>query len=156
MRLLRLLLPLLAATVLVVAGGAPAWAHGGAVDVSIVGRSVDGSTVSYTVALTYQNDGHPVIGSGVGVDASGPGGSRHAALRAVGATGRYAGSIELGPGSWTVHFVNEEGDLTITQQVGPVATTVPPTTRPPTTEPPRTTVPRTVPRSPATTSPTTV
>lgn len=135
---------LLVALPLWLALGGTASAHGGPVAVTLVGRSVNGSTVTYTVRLTYVNDGHPVTGSGVTVSASGPGGTRSGALRAVGATGNYSGSITLAPGTWSVQFVNEEGSSSTTQVIGPATTTTtaPRTTTPPTTAVPATAAPR--------------
>jgi|GEM_PF-3742103 len=159
----RIVLLPLATIAVLLCSATPAWAHGGAVQVSLANRMIDGNTATYTVALTYENDGHPVIGSGVAVSASGPGGSRSGSLRSIGATGRYSGSITLSPGAWTVRFVNEEGSLTITQQIGSPATTTtaprvttPPTTSPPATTPRPTSPPSTIARratAPATTAP---
>lgn len=108
-------------------------AHGGDITIDASG-SVSGSTVTYSVHLIWE-DGHDVIGQGVVVDASGPGGSRSATLPATNSSGRTSGSITLGDGTWSVTFSTDGGSRTISQKVGADPVTAPPPAPAPTAAP---------------------
>jgi hypothetical protein len=100
-------------------------AHGGDITIEASG-SVSGTTVTYSVHMIWE-DGHDVIGQGVVINASGPGGSRSATLSPTNSSGRTSGSIELGEGTWSVTFNTDGGSRTISQRIGaePVATAAP-------------------------------
>ena len=90
-----------------------------------------GDEVTYTVELTYANDGDPVDGAIVSATVRGPGGPREPiALASIG-EGWYAGPVLFpGPGRWTVAFAAIEPAATIeaTYEVPatPPTTTIPP------------------------------
>ena len=100
-------------------------AHGGDITIEASG-SVSGTTVTYSVHMIWE-DGHDVIGQGVVINASGPGGSRSATLSPTNSSGRTSGSIDLGEGTWSVTFNTDGGSRTISQRIGaePVATAAP-------------------------------
>lgn len=114
-------------------------AHGGDITLEI-GSSVSGTTVTYNVHLIW-DDGHDVVGQGVVVDASGPGGNRSTNLPSTNSSGRTSGSLALGNGSWTVTFTTDGGSRTIAQQIGSAPPTNPPPTIPAPTSPPATSPP---------------
>ena len=100
-------------------------AHGGDITIEASG-SVSGTTVTYSVHMIWE-DGHDVIGQGVVINASGPGGSRSATLSPTNSSGRTSGSIDLVEGTWSVTFNTDGGSRTISQRIGaePVATAAP-------------------------------
>lgn len=120
-------------------GTDPALAHGdeGALEVVDAVPTSAGDEVTYTLELTYANDGDPVDGAIVSATVRGPGGPREPiALASIG-EGWYAGPVLFpGPGRWTVAFAAIEPAATIeaTYEVPatPPTTTMPLTT---TTEP---------------------
>ena len=120
-------------------GAGPALAHGdeGTLEVIDAVPTSAGDEVTYTLELTYANDGDPVDGAIVSATVRGPGGPREPiALASIG-EGWYAGPVLFpGPGRWTVAFAAIEPAATVeaTYEVPatPPTTTIPPTT---TTEP---------------------
>ncbi len=102
-RLSLIVPPPLAAVGLITSAAA---AHGGDITIEASG-SVSGTTVTYSVHMIWE-DGHDVIGQGVVINASGPGGSRSATLSPTNSSGRTSGSIDLGEGTWSVTL--ETGD----------------------------------------------
>ena len=94
----------------------PAAAHGGEVAIDVV-PAVSGTTVTFNVHLTFEEDGHNVAGQTVDVSAVGPTGTKTAQLPASDAEGRTSGAIDLDAGSWSVTFTTEEGTATIEQVV---------------------------------------
>ena len=116
-------------------GTGPALAHGdeGALEVVDAVPTSAGDEVTYTLELTYANDGDPVDGAIVSATVRGPGGPREPiALASIG-EGWYAGPVLFpGPGRWTVAFAAIEPAATVeaTYEVpaAPPPTTVAPTT----------------------------
>ena len=100
----------------------PAAAHGGEVAIDVV-PAVSGTTVTFNVHLTFEEDGHNVAGQTVDVKAVGPTGTKTAQLPASDAEGRTSGAIDLDAGSWSVTFTTEEGTATIEQVVDGVGDT---------------------------------
>ena len=100
----------------------PAAAHGGEVAIDVV-PTVSGTTVTFNVHLTFEEDGHNVAGQTVDVSAVGPTGTKTAQLPASDAEGRTSGAIDLDAGSWSVTFTTEEGTATIEQVVDGVGDT---------------------------------
>lgn len=100
----------------------PAAAHGGEVAIDVV-PAVSGTTVTFNVHLTFEEDGHNVAGQTVDVSAVGPTGTKTAQLPASDAEGRTSGAIDLDAGSWSVTFTTEEGTATIEQVVDGVGDT---------------------------------
>lgn len=100
----------------------PAAAHGGEVAIDVV-PTVSGTTVTFDVHLTFEEDGHNVAGQTVDVSAVGPTGTKTAQLPASDAEGRTSGAIDLDAGSWSVTFTTEEGTATIEQVVDGVGDT---------------------------------
>ena len=123
-------------------GTGPARAHGdeGALEVIDAVPTTAGDEVTYTVELTYANDGDPVDGAIVSATVRGPGGPRGpVALASIG-EGWYAGPVLFpGPGRWTVAFAAIEPAATVE------ATYEVPATPPTTTAPAPTTAPTTIP-----------
>lgn len=108
-------------------------AHGGDITIEASG-AVSGATVTYSVHMIWE-DGHDVLGQGVVINATGPGGSRSATLPATNSSGRTSGSITLGDGTWTVTFSTDGGSRTISQKIGEDPVTSPPPTPSPTAAP---------------------
>ncbi len=100
----------------------PAAAHGGEVAIDVV-PAVSGTTVTFNVHLTFEEDGHNVAGQTVDVSAVGPTGTKTAQLPASDAEGRTSGAIDLDAGSWSVTFTTEEGTATVEQVVDGVGDT---------------------------------
>ena len=100
----------------------PAAAHGGEVAIDVV-PTVSGTTVTFNVHLTFEEDGHNVAGQTVDVSAVGPTGTKTAQLPASDAEGRTSGAIDLDAGSWSVTFTTEEGTATVEQVVDGVGDT---------------------------------
>ncbi len=139
---------LLAAAVLLLAFGsaAPARAHGeeGHLEVVNAVPNGDGSAVTYTVELTYANDGDIVNGAAVTATVHQQGGGAQPPVDLAGAgAGWYSGRIQFpGPGQWRVTFATADPEATVeaSYQVPepPPSTTstvpAPTTTAPPTTE----------------------
>lgn len=100
----------------------PAAAHGGEVAIDVV-PTVSGTTVTFNVHLTFEEDGHNVAGQTVDVKAVGPTGTKTAQLPASDAEGRTSGAIDLDAGSWSVTFTTEEGTATVEQVVDGVGDT---------------------------------
>lgn len=138
-------LAVLAAIVAVLGGAGAAGAHGdeGVLEVVNAAPGPDGTSVTYTVELTYANDGDVVDGATVTATARRPGGGALAPVPLVGVgPGSYAGTVTFpSPGDWRVTFATAEPvaevEATFTAEPAP-ATTV--TTVAPTSVAPATTV----------------
>jgi len=127
----RRLLVLLVLSPAALLGAGPAMAHGddGTLEVLDAVPTPAGDQVTYTVELTYANDGDPVEGAVVSatVRAPGAGPQEPIALPSIG-EGWYAARVTFpGPGRWTVAFAATEPAATVE------ATYVVPATPPPTT-----------------------
>ena len=117
-------------------GTGPALAHGdeGALEVVDAVPTSAGDEVTYTVELTYANDGDPVDGAIVSATVRGPGGPQEPLAAASIGEGWYAVPIRFpGPGRWTVTFaaVEPAATLEVTYEVPatpPSTTTAPPAT----------------------------
>ncbi len=135
----RRLLVLLVLGAVALLGVAPALAHGedGTLEVIDAVPTAAGNEVTYTLELTYANDGDPVDGAVVSATVRQPGAGPQdpIALASIG-EGGYAGPVTFpGPGRWTVAFaaIEPAAEIEVTYQVpaGPSpATTAAPTTRP--------------------------
>ncbi len=119
----------------------PALAHGdeGTLEVVDAVPSAAGDQVTYTLELTYANDGEPVDGARVSATVRGPGAGpqQPVALASIGG-GWYAGAVTFpGPGRFTVAFAALEPAATLEAvhevDASPPSTT---TTAPTTTTPP--------------------
>ena len=133
----RLLVCLLALGPVALLGAAPATAHGdeGVLEVIDTVPNAAGDEVTYTVELTYENDGDPVDAGSVSATArqAGAGPQEPIAFASIG-EGWYAGTVVFpGPGRWTVAFdaVEPVAAIEVTHQVS--ATPPPTTTAAPTT-----------------------
>src|SRR5690606_23761314 len=75
-----------------------------------VDGQVEGSTVTYEVVLTYENDGDPVDGAVVTATATPSDGGQPIAapLLATGAPGAYSATLTLASGTWAVAIASEE------------------------------------------------
>jgi YtkA-like len=136
----------LAAAVILAALGsaAPASAHGDEGHLEVVNAvpNADGSAVTYTVELTYANDGDIVDGAAVTATVRQQGGGARPPVDLAGAgSGWYAGTIAFpGPGPWRVTFATAEPEATVEasyqvpEPTPSTTTTVATTTPPPTTE----------------------
>ena len=106
-RRLLLFVPLVL-TVLAGVDAGPAAAHGdeGILEVIDAVPNASGDEVTYTVELTYANDGEPVDGASVSATVRGPGtGLQEAVPLASIGGGWYAGPVIFpGPGRFTVAF----------------------------------------------------
>lgn len=107
-----LVLCLLALGPVALLGAAPALAHGddGTLEVLDAVPTPAGDAVTYTVELTYANDGDPVEGADVSATVRAPGADPRPpiTLASIG-EGWYAGSVAFpGPGRWTVAFAAVE------------------------------------------------
>lgn len=123
-------------------GAGPASAHGddGTLEVLDAVPTPAGDAVTYTVELTYANDGDAVEGAVVSatVRAPGAGPQQPVTLPSIG-EGWYAGRVTFpGPGRWTVTFAAIEPAATV-EATYVVPATPPPTTTPTTTAPATTT-----------------
>jgi len=118
-------------------------AHGGAIAIEVSG-SASGPTVTYNVHLIWE-DGHDVIGQGVVITATGPGGTKSATLPATNSGGRTSGSITLGDGTWAVRFDTDGGTRTISEKIGADPVTAPPATPAPPVAPAPTPAPTAAP-----------
>ncbi len=110
-------------------GSSPASAHGGEGTLEVIDAVPDptGTTLTYTVELTYENDGDPVDDAVVSATVRGPGAGPQepVALASIG-DGWYAGPVTFpAPGRWTVAFAAIEPAATLdtTQQVVATPTT---------------------------------
>jgi len=139
----RRLLPSVPLVLIVLAGidAGPALAHGdeGTLEVVDAVPSATGDEVTYTLELTYANDGEPVDGARVSATVRGPGAGpqQPVALASIGG-GWYAGAVTFpGPGRFTVAFAALEPAATLEAvhevDASPPSTT---TTAPTTTAPP--------------------
>lgn len=132
----RRLLALLVLGVVTLLGVAPAAAHGddGTLEVVDAVPTPAGDEVTYTVELTYANDGDTVDGAVVSATVRGPGGPQEPLAAASIGEGWYAVPIRFpGPGRWTVTFASVEpaATLEVTYEVPatpPSTTTAPPVT----------------------------
>jgi hypothetical protein len=91
----------------------------------------EGGGLSYTVRLTWANDGHAAIDSTVTATAVGPDGAPQTpvTLTAIDRDGRYQATVPLpDAGPWTVRFtaVQPAGTLEVPDQVPPTTTTTAP------------------------------
>lgn len=133
----RLLLVLLVLGSVALLGAAPASAHGddGALEVIDAVPTAAGDEVTYTVELTYANDGDPVEGAVVSATVRRPGaGPRESIPLASIGEGWYAGAVLFpGPGRWTVAFAAVEPAATVEATYTVPATPPPPTTVAPAT-----------------------
>lgn len=126
----------LAATVVAVfaAGcGGVASAHDGRGIIVVESQLDTPADSTFTIRVTWQNDGHPAADATVTATAVSPNGEPQtpAVLRPIDTDGRYQGAVRLGsPGSWTVRFsvVTPTATAEITRDVAEVATTSEPTT----------------------------
>lgn len=138
----RLLLCLLALGSVPLLSATPAGAHGddGTLEVLDAVPTPAGDAVTYTVELTYANDGDPVEGASVSATVRRPGAGPQEpiALASIG-EGWYAGRVTFpGPGRWTVAFAAVEPAATV-EATYLVTATPPPTTTPTTSAPATTT-----------------
>ena len=130
------LLALLVLGAVTLLGATPAGAHGddGTLEVLDAVPTPAGDEVTYTVELTYANDGDPVDGAIVSATVRGPGGPQEPLAAASIGEGWYAVPIRFpGPGRWTVTFaaVEPAATLEVTYEVPatpPSTTTAPPAT----------------------------
>jgi hypothetical protein len=86
---------------------APASAHGGAGELTVVGVEPTGpGQLGLTVDVAYVNDGHPAEVRSLVIEGTGPGGAGLAPsepFRPTDQVGRYAAVVDVpAPGSWTV------------------------------------------------------
>lgn len=143
---MRRLLVLLVLGAVVLSTATPAMAHGedGTLEVVDAVPTVAGDEVTYTVELTYANDGDTVDGAIVSATVRGPGGPQEPLAAASIGEGWYAVPIRFpGPGRWTVTFSSAEPVATVevsyeVPATPPSTTTAPPattTTTPPESDP---------------------
>jgi hypothetical protein len=133
--------------VVLVGTAGPAAAHGDEVTLEVVEATAsdEGSSVTYRVALTYENDGDGINGATVTATAFPANGEPSApqTLTGTGADGLYEGTVAFpAPGRWRVQFdvADPAAQASVTYRV---AAPTPPTTNagPSTTVPPPTTLP---------------
>jgi hypothetical protein len=132
----RLLLTVLALTLVGLAGSDRALAHGedGVLEVVNAVPTPAGDVVAYTVELTYANDGDLVEGAVVTATARRPGSGAEApvTLPSIG-DGWYAANVTFpGPGRWTVTFTATDPAATVDAEFEVVDTPVTTTTTAPT------------------------
>lgn len=142
-RSLRLSIALAVAAMAVVAlVGSPAGAHGGEGEMAVDSSVREGDAVTFTVRITYVDDGHGVPDATVTAVVVGGSGAP-TSFAPTAEEGVYTGTVAVAPGA-TVRFTSVE-PATSTEVVAPEAasTTAPPTTTTPTTTTPSTTAPAT-------------
>lgn len=128
----------------VLAVPSPAGAHGDEGELEVIDAfpTPAGNEVTYTVELTYANDGDLVDGATVTARLSQPGAGPQPPVELIAAgAGRYASTIPFpGPGRWTITFAATEprAQVRTTYEVPAEPTT---TTGPPATVAPSTTAP---------------
>jgi hypothetical protein len=143
----RRLLPTLAVAAVVVAGAAPAGAHGDEVQMEVIEQtpSGEGSSVTYLVALTYVGDGEGIDDAVVTATISQTGEAPEAPIpmAPTGAGGGYEATISFPrSGTWNLRFASAdpEAGVTTTYRVAAPPPGTASSANPSTTVPPPTSV----------------